>query len=146
MKQDGRTAERYSKQLASLISMSNVYVLLLLSTKLFHQNKNTRYFDLENKVRCFSDILQPQFTLPNVNHLCEACKLVGLVTSDSLQCRRRKTGTFSGWQRDLVAPQKQREPWWLGYNASASVVQLKLAGTSAGSGTTSYLLVSKTNQ
>lgn len=40
--------ERYSKQLTSLISMFNDYVLLLLSTELFHQNKNTRYFDLEN--------------------------------------------------------------------------------------------------
>lgn len=46
--------ERSSKQLASLISMSNVYVLLLLITKLFNQNKNMRYFDLENKVRCFN--------------------------------------------------------------------------------------------
>lgn len=69
--------ERYSKQLTSLISMFNDYVLLLLSTELFHQNKNTRYFDLENKVRCFNDTLQPQFILPNVNHLREACKLGG---------------------------------------------------------------------
>lgn len=69
--------ERSSKQLASLISMSNVYVLLLLSTKLFNQNKNMRYFDLENKVRYFNDTLWPQFILPNINHLCDACKLGG---------------------------------------------------------------------
>lgn len=49
--------EWYSKQLASLISMSNVFVLFLLSTKQFHQNKNMRYFDLENKARCFNDAL-----------------------------------------------------------------------------------------
>ena len=55
-------------------------------------------------------------------------------------------GTFSGWQGDLVAPQEWREPRWLGYNTGASAGRLKLEGPSAGSGTTSYLLVSKTNQ
>lgn len=75
LNQNCRMMERYSKQLASLICMLNVYVLLLLSTKLFHQNKNTRYFDLENKVRCFNDTLQSQFILPNVNHPSKACKL-----------------------------------------------------------------------
>lgn len=77
LNQNCRIMERYSKQLASLICMLNVYALLLLTTKLFHQNKNTRYFDLENKVRCFNDTLQSQFILPNVNHPCKACKLGG---------------------------------------------------------------------
>lgn len=55
-------------------------------------------------------------------------------------------GTFSGWQGDLVAPQEQREPWWLGYDAGASAVWLNLEGPSAGSGATSYILVFKANQ
>lgn len=45
-----------------------------------------------------------------------------------------------------MAPQEQWEPQWLGYSTRTSAVWLKLKGPSAGSGATSHLLVSKTNQ